>query len=472
MQIDSTFRDRSMWPNPANFEIGFQNKSGSTCDDVVSDMSYSFIWTSHLFDSTAPGPNFTGTLTAFTAIGSATSQKVQSLQYGIELIVTPNNPGGARSIRDYYRGATAVIGTSRRSIFSSDLLAPNVLRLRLQGPPLTTNPAAGDAISIQDSTSASLGLWFVPNGPTKSNAFAQYSLFNETLNQTSPVLSYDGDDCLLKIQATTWSDTDNVGICKTPPEVFTVGFGGNAQYIHLLGNTSTITNFYVGHWLYVTSPQYNDVNPIGEVRQIINYNVGTQLVHVTPPYSVTPPPGTMVLMWYMARDNCVPLYNSGFLSAQKRNVREICYTLSIVHLTLPNVLLNSGTGGKIAQSNFVFVELRTLPLSESNQTFLCTNNSTAAQSAMFCLAIPNITRENSAEFVNIPGGNFKARLQWKPSSLGLAVRIRFANGDIFTTLESDTVQPYSPKPHLQISILLAMENVATGTEERQFLITS
>ena len=73
---------------------------------------------------------------------------------------------------------------------------------------------------------------------------------------------------------------------------------------------------------------------------------------------------------------------------------------------------------------------------------------------------------------NIPGGNFKARLQWKPSSLGLAVRIRFANGDIFTTLESDTVQPYSPKPHLQISILLAMENVATGTEERQFLITS
>jgi len=478
MQIDSSFRDRSAWPNPANFQVGVRTSAvggdGLSFDDPSSAMSYSYNWTGNLFDQSIVGSNQVAcTISAFTGLGSLTGQKTQAFQYGIELIVTANNLGAFNTTPNYYRGATATIGTARRSVYSSESVSANQMRLRLKGPALLSDPSSGSAVVISDPTDASLGQWFVPAGPSNSNAFSgSQVLFNETRRQKATILGYDGDDALVSVGPLPgWSNTDNVGICQVAPEVFEAAPGASTKYISLVGATSGVTNYYVGDWLYVpTTTVYTNGQERGSAVRIIQYSVGQSLVIVSPELPVAPLAGDLLLIWRVCHDNYTPLFNTGFLSAAKKDPREICYEVSPIWLALPNVLLNSGQGGKIAQSNYVFLELKTLPVSDSTQVVLCTNNKHGSQTAMFCLKVPNITREESADFVCLTGDQFSARLQWKPNCGGIGVCVRFGNGQIFQTAEPDSVAPYRPKPHLQISLLLSFRNIATGMEDRKFLL--
>jgi hypothetical protein len=465
IHIDSRSRNRSIYPNPAEFTANFQGKGMGeklNAEDPVSHHSYIKNWTGNLFDQTVQGPTVAGVISAFTQAGAISSIN--------QIVATSNNAGGFRKALNYYRGATIVIGTNRRTVRTSEWL-PNNQMLFTCYDTFPDPVTAGSAIVIQDSTQPSSGLFFVPAGLEFDQTYTNLYLYNETRQRASLIVNYNGELALAAILDTTWAATDNIAIVKKPPAAFLCD-GGSTNNVVILGNVSNVTNYYQGSFLYVPCVQYTDVTPIGQVTQITLYNVGRSTLSLYPFLTTPPAVGSYVFIWDVFTDNSVPLYNTGFLTANKKDIREICYDVRPVFLTLPNAPLISGLGGSISQNPYVFLTIETEPSSDNNSIPLCTNN-TSARRAMFVMKVPNITRIKTAEFVSLVGDDVKGRLQWKPNCNGLSFRIHFPDGSTFKTQEPDTVAPFEPKPNLQISVLLELTSIVEKlTENRRFLISA
>jgi len=465
LHVDSRSRNRKIFPNPANFTVTFQGSNyGERLDtrDPVSNQSYMKIWTSNLFDQTSPGPFVSGVISPFFQAGTLSSAK--------QVVVTSTNPGGFRKADNYYRGATIAIGSVRRTVKSSTYLENNEMMFTCtENFPDTMT--AGSAVQIQDPTQPSNGLFFVPHGLTLNNSYTNLLLYNETQQKSSKILNYNGDLALAQISDLSWALTDNIGIVRVPPAAF-VSDGGSVNNIPILGNVSNVTNYYQGSYVYIPATVYDDATPLGEYTFITQYTVGRATLSLFPWLQNPVPVGATVLIWSTTTDNSTPLFNSGFLTANKKDIREICYDIRPVFLTLPNAALISGMGGTIAQNSYVLLSIETEPANDGNFIPLCTNTP-AARRSMFAMRVPNITHLRTAEFVTLTSDDVKGRFQWKPNCHGLSIKIHFPNNDLFQTKEQDSTSPFEPKPHLQISLLLEMTSIVEkGIENRRFLIST
>ena len=66
LDIYSAYRNRSIWPNPAEFEVLISisgRKSSADADDPVALSSPPLAWTAYLFNAVAVGASVQGTIT-------------------------------------------------------------------------------------------------------------------------------------------------------------------------------------------------------------------------------------------------------------------------------------------------------------------------------------------------------------------------------------------------------------------------
>lgn len=222
IEIDSTYRDRNKWPNPAEFEVVVAQsgrKDKMIADDPVSDSApiNNFYWESKKFSNA----NRTGIITA-TVAAVDTSQFGAS---GDNKTIIQINTANLQTLENYYAGAVAYNTTIARlqssRIISYIYMGNNRAQITVEG---FTSTQATDTIQITDPsdiTDLANPFIFVPNGRIGNNAYPGYILYNSNGNSYANILGYNAVTRLLKLDNISdkgWSLTNAVfSIHKKPP---------------------------------------------------------------------------------------------------------------------------------------------------------------------------------------------------------------------------------------------------------------
>lgn len=123
-----------------------------------------------------------------------------------------------------------------------------------------------------------------------------------------------------------------------------------------------------------------------------------------------------------------------------------CMEIELTHLTLPNVVLKTGFGNRIAFYPYVYVEFSNL--NDELNPHIYSNNPTARK-AVFKVPIRDTSTPDRAFFVNNFSG-MRQKIKFNPKD-NFIFSIYLNNGELFETSQSDTSPPLPPDPLLQLS---------------------
>ena len=225
IEIDSTYRNRNKWPNPAEFEVLVAQsgrKDKMNADDPVSDSApiNNFYWRSNMFQATQ---------------GSILLTKVQSIstaQFGAAgdnktiIEIKSDVSSDFQTVENYYARAVAYNSNPAKlqssRIISYIYMGNNRAQITVEGFTTTQPTDSIQIIDPSDITDTTNPFIFVPNGRTAYNAYPGYILYNHTRTNYANILGYDPITRLLKLDNITgkgWNLIANqvFSIHKKPP---------------------------------------------------------------------------------------------------------------------------------------------------------------------------------------------------------------------------------------------------------------
>ena len=485
LEIDSTYRDRNTWPLAAQFEIPISQsgrKSRLNAADPVSLAVPVMEWTPNRVDMSTNTNVVSGTIAAISSpnnvagttdtinlIITATTGKLQKLlnyYYGLVFNDTTLSPVVKRRITAYeYLGVTST--GADKALITLEKHLPDTFQL-------------GDNWSIYDPSDISdpsNPLFFVPAGQVQENAYSNYYLYNETLEEYRKITYYNWDTHLITLDAinnpiTGWTLAQNYSIRLELPIVTTAIGAVTSSSVFTLNVTTTENDFYKGQFvriLPVLNPyKYNVFSqdstvlsdsltpPIGQIRRILSSTAGaTTSVIVYPAFEVAPSGGAVVELLNFSYDNLCPFVYTGSTVSQQEMV---CYEIELVNLILPNDVLQGGAGGRIAYYPYVYVELQNVSASGAGLKNIIYSNNPNSGKMLFRCPVNDINSDMLAPFVKISGDGMVQTIKFKPND-NLRFSVTYQNGEIFQTVGSETYSPFPPNLKYQVSALFSMKRI-------------
>lgn len=459
LEVDSTYRDRNQYPNPGKFSVISQSSvlrtDKTVGGDVVCNSAPIAYWTSHLVDPATAGPTLTCTIdetdaTNFVAgvtapnsliIVSAEMQETNGYYNG--LVLNNTTIGILRRIKSYtYLGNNG--GSDDRALVILEEPYPDTFN-------------TGDTVVIKDPSDFSVtdhAIIFVPNGREGDNAYAGYSIYNESNDSIYEITKYNGITKTIILEGTTisgWTEQDNFSIRRTRPEnknsagsLLKVAANSTTTDVNII-NGSTVQNDYEGDYMRiipVTGEVYpvRETAPIGQMRKIKRYTYFDGIARsVVDPFGDTPPENANIEILRFSRNNP---------SGLNGNIPHSTWEVRLVNVALPNKELASGTGRRINYYPFVYIELSS---GSSNSRSIVSNNPYSTTATFRCV-IRDTTEPSKSAFINIDGDGTTQYLDIDPRQ-GINFAIRLPNGDYWELSSSDTTSPQEPNFLLQISAL-------------------
>ena len=242
------------------------------------------------------------------------------------------------------------------------------------------------------------------------------------------------------------------------------------SYIITSWDNATLTGTVDPSWTSVigTSPAGGDdftitqPNP-SQYRLITSYDTTTRIATVDKPFSYTnvsgtttsyvPTVGTTFEILQFSHDNYHELdYPHSMVSQQQAH----CYEISLITLTLPNVELLTGIGGKISEYPYVYVEFRSVTQGTSAYDFN-SNNPIVSKNIMFRAPVIYNYRPEIAKFVVLDGHGMCQILKFKPND-AFKFSVYLPNGELFTTA-GDYLPPSEPNPLLQVTACFGVKRI-------------
>ena len=488
LEIDSTYRDRKKFPDPAEFEIPISQTGRKGRDDALDPVCLSTPitqWTSNFFDITAPASNLiTGTVYEVPATDPATTASDMQtllliLDSGLEF----------QQLTNYYINTTLQVDNTTtqnsRRIISFQYAGPDTGGLDRAFVTLLTPlndsmfiPGGTVTFSIYDPsdfTNLNYPLLFVPAGYVQQNAYNNLYIYNETLKQYRSITGYNEFTHLLTMDAvnnpvTGWTVTDDYSIRKDLPLASLAVTAPN-----LTLNTITITNgpltapgqpitpfinYYKNNFiriLPISGYIYDDTSPPppNEITQIVSYDSSTQVATVYPPFTVLPTIGEFFEILPFSYDNLNPFVYSGSLVSQQEMV---CYEVSLSNIILPNIVLNSGRGGRLAFYKYIYVELSNVSAAGAGLTNIIYSNNPNAVKMTFRIPITDINQPLSTPFIKLYGNDMTQTIKFRPNDT-LFFKVTLPNGELIDTVITDTYSPYPPNYQVQISAIFKLKRL-------------
>lgn len=446
LELDSTFRNRQKWPLPAEFEVPVSQTGRNTQINMIDPVCPSLpinTWTGASFD-----------------VNSIGSGAVQGVVHGIcSAPIITLDPSGAAVFqkRENYYSRAVIRNLTQPAQVSTVLSSKHVgggrMQVVLASFSFLTNP--GDIVAIIDSSDfsdPSNPVLFVPLG---LNSCVNQVLYNETIEE-SRLFTYYADTSLLRIEGSIvgWTITDNFSLRPSSPNfVCAVGAGSSKSQIVVTG-TAASSGADFQNW-FVRFPKVvydnSDIPPQDESRRIVAYDKSLNIITVNPPLSA-PPTGLKMQLMQSGYDNATPFNVRMSMSGEIP-----AYNVRLIRLTLPNLEMAVGTGGKPAFSNFFYVELSNPDIPQAQFYNIFSNNPYSTR-ALFRVTVRNIENPNLVKFVPLKG-DIRQTIRIKlDSTMRLRVFIP-ATGETFQTVEKDTTSPNAPKPDLQICALFEFTQV-------------
>ena len=314
----------------------------------------------------------------------------------------------------------------------------------------------GDFVAIVDPTdftSPTADFLFVPDGATNEQAYANKIIYNETLNQSRPIGSYDAKTGMLLIGGTTavgWLPSHNYSIRTAAP-----------NYVLIAGGASTTSQVIIpaipgdfNNWfIRVPRNRYNNtvVNPQGEARRIVSYNATTNTALVSPPFSASPATMKIELM-QQGYDNANPFNWRGNMS------QEIpTYKVALKRLILPNKVMSVGNGGRPSFANYFYVELSNVDI-PSQQLYSIYSNNPHSSRAVFRATVKDVVRLQELDFIALEGDMVQTLRIRLESNIKIRIVIP-STGETFQTTLQDNMSPDAPNPFLQVNALFEFQQI-------------
>lgn len=487
IEINSTYRDRNIWPEPGEFEVpisqtGRRNTAQTALDPVCLSTPV-FAWTGHDFDTTGHAGVLTGTFdlaaaTAFPAIGDF-----------VTFVLDIGDGQTAQEYQDYYRNAVlrnTTTGQFRRIVdsFVVGTTGAGVQQMQVtvdSAFPAITN---GDAFAIYDPTTLSLNIdgpstnpqFFLPAGPLGNNSYYHYYLYNESRTEYRQIIDYDDATGVIMVDTsgstldlkyagpvTSWTAADNYCIRQEippPPFAFTVP---TLTSLKLTGGSS-VPNDYVGSFVRIISDaintntyDYNNLTaPFSEVRRISTYDSVNKVITVFPAFTAVPNATTMrVEILPFSYDNMNPLVYTGSLVSQ---TEPACYRIEMIDLVLPNADLATATGSRISFYPFVYVELANVSSASAGLTNTIYSNNPHATRMTFRSAINDISNPTISAFIKGDSDGMVQTIKFKPND-NLKFSVRLPNGQVYDTVLNERYSPSPPNERGQISARFSIERL-------------
>ena len=472
LEIDSTYRDRTLWPLAGEFEIPISqtgSKSKTDALDPVSLGSPLTSWTGNRVDANTSGNILTTTVDTI----GGTDNIAASTSNSVLIITAP--AGDLQQTDGYYKSLIAnntTISELRRietyEYLGTDSTGLNDRAQITVSPAFSDNLSLGDTITINDFTdtsNTSNPLFFVPDGQDALNAYINCLLYNETLNESRPVNDYGVVTHILTIDTsasaggpvTGWLPTHNYSLRKEGPIlVSTVGAAPTTNTIVITGG-STEDDIYNGDFLRIRAAVYGNAvtAPENESRRIVDYDGATQTATVSPPFSAAPSPGDIIEILGFSYDNLNPFTYTGSLVSQQE---AVCYEIKLLSISLPNAPLAVGEGSRIAFYPYVYVELANISGANAGTKNIIYSNNPNASRMLFRCTIDDISNPISSSFIDLDGDDMVQTIKFKPND-NLRFSVRLPNGEIYNTIVEEHYSPSRPNPLGQISAIFSLRRL-------------
>jgi hypothetical protein len=500
MEFDSTYRDRNQWPLPSYFRVdisqtGTRNRFQAV--DPISSAAPRLVFTGS-FDNTVASPTLAVASVLTTGIGLSNNPNKFAITTAANTLIDEKDFYVGSSIT-LTNGATTVMRTITSYELIDGTIASALIMVATPVPDvILTAGTTGSLNNATDATSATLPVVFLPNGADINNFYSGCpcpSLTNPNIvnsnsgfpnctdfkggnciitnvslgipYQTRTIVSYDGTTHLAELDspAPGWLPEHTYIVRDELPCGSGVVGASTTSTVTLAAGSSTIDNFYVGNFLRIDLipaaivPPYDSLPaPYNEQRRIISYDGTTMVATVFPPFTVAPSaPNNTYEIECFTRDNAVPFNYTGSLVSQQQ---AVCYEIELVNLIVPNKMLCSGKGGRVAFYPYLYVGLDAVSSSTSGNKGLIYSNNPHSTRKMFRAVVDDTPTPLISPFVKIDGDGMVQTVKFKPND-SFIFSVCHSDGTFFQTEDVETFGPTFPNPLTQISALFQIRRVAS-----------
>ena len=438
IDIDSSFRNRTIDPNPGAFQIPIATASSTTSiNDPVCLSAPIISWTCYRF---WPG-NIQNYVSGVVTVNKSTSN-ILYIQ------------GSFQKMTNYYRGAVLELsGNINRRITSYTYINSGYGRFEIDGS--IQNFAAGLNVKIYDSSdfsNPSALEMFVPGGLELDEYFTNLFLFNENHQDFRVISRYFGISSIIETNSATnpaisWGMMDNYSIRVQLPALVSQVGSATTNQIQLLNGSQTTPSVLQSSYIRQTQQIYGnekDAN-FGVYSRIVNWDPTTLIVTVSPPFPQ--PPSFACEILPISTDNA-----TSFVNIHSAINSGTIINFSLIHISLPFVPLATKSGGNIRNYPYVYVVLSNI--SSSMPKFNFASNNPNATSVQF-RATPTQS-SHFQSFAKFSGDGTIQSLQLNPND-SLYFSVLFPDGSVWNSIDEDTQSPQSPNPLLQIAAFFSYQ---------------
>ena len=469
LSLDSSYRNRTLYPNPNYFEIPFSDsgmKDRFTAVDPISDAVPVTSFTT-VFNFSGLG-NFlvcTGNVSATPATGLPTNTHNLGNASSSLIVMCTFGVGELSTIYNYYQGAmlfdSTTGGRARITeytfIGNTPFVTPTLCvgQFKLETTLSSGTFSDGDDVTIANPTDFNTSSVFVPAGVMSQNRYINYYLYNLSTQQYVQITGFNASTKLLTLASSisTWAgvvfcirkDLPVVGTGLTP-----VPAGSLSTVLLPL----SFANFpLVGGYIRIIGGSGVDPTNIIRINSIVSGT--TTEVNLNGSFTALPDNTSIFEFMPFTRDNLSPLVYSGSMLSQQE---VSCYEIALVDLVIPNQVLNVANGGFISEHQYVFVELKNVSSSSGALNVIYSNNPNA-RNMLFKAAVPDVLYPLLTPFVRLLGTtDVTQTIKFKPND-NLLFSVRLPSGEVISSSFADTTSPLAPLDYLQLTAQFSLQKI-------------
>jgi len=436
VELDSTFRNRNLYPLPSQFKVKILNTQKDNSKDAldgVSDGESNYIWR--------------GALDA-----SITLYGVPSAP-----ILFFNSPGDFSAFRGQFV-VDSTIGSGEQSsliTFYSEYSQTAFLET-----PFGDEWEAGDVGELLNQ-SDNQHILFTLRMNTMDDQFKGHYLYDMTIGEYRLITSYDDKFRILTLDSPfggSWAKTDDYIIvkekAKSADNLTNLGdtdFPTSSSVI-LPATESSIDDIYKGDYIKIV--QF--INSIGTgqyvtwTRLITGYNGTTKTVTFSPSIPLTEMSATNIVNYQILKfTKDISTSLTGFID--ENNIPKL-YRISLNNLVLPNTTINNG--GSTSFYPYVYVVFS----NDINRTHsLINSNNTNSRRATFRCSITDVDNLEYSTFIKLRSEMIDT-FMFNPRE-DLYFEVYLPDGSLFTPQTPENESPLYPNPMIQISCCISFEEV-------------
>lgn len=308
-----------------------------------------------------------------------------------------------------------------------------------------------NVVRIICPTNMTDGLIFIPTGEYPYHMYDDWYIYNETKNEYSKIVYYDGFYSIASIYPirSNWQLTDTLSLRKQlPVTIGTFQAGSTSTSLIISSATSdSRARYYNGMFVRFTSGMNKN-----KILGIYSY-IGAPVYRIDViGYVATPPTNTDTYeILPFTKDNYTPFSYTGSNVSQ-----ESCYDVQLIYLILPNLQLS--TGGTIASQPYLYVELQNVATAGGGSLNVSYSNNPHSTKKLFRVPITDIAFQSDDSFITLDKSNSLQTVRINPFG-NFSFGVYLCDGSELKYSLKDTESPYPPNPYLQVSAVFALRRV-------------